>query len=104
MTKVIRNKEIKIRMTDAEHRRLLDRANGKPLASWLRDVGMGERELILPTIPKCDPNLLRQITAIGNNINQIARAMNNQGLDPSDKIKYLCELKQIKEHLDNHVG
>ena len=99
MSKIIRNKEIKIRLTDAEHRRLSELSCGKPLAPWLRNLGLGEREFDFSEPAKADPDLLRHLSAIGNNVNQIARAMNNQSFDASQKIVFLYELEQIETHL-----
>ncbi|WP_425343115.1 plasmid mobilization protein, partial [Salmonella enterica] len=38
-----RTKEIKIRLTDDEHQRLLERSQRTHLAEWLRELGLGER-------------------------------------------------------------
>ncbi len=37
-----RTKEIKIRLTETEHQRLLDRCDRTHLAEWLRQLGLGE--------------------------------------------------------------
>lgn len=37
-----RTKEIKIRMTETEHQRLLERCDRLHLADWLRQLGLGE--------------------------------------------------------------
>ncbi|MBJ4207045.1 plasmid mobilization relaxosome protein MobC, partial [Salmonella enterica subsp. enterica serovar Derby] len=37
-----RTKEIKIRLTETEHQRLLDRCDRTLLAEWLRPLGLGE--------------------------------------------------------------
>jgi len=99
MPKIIRTKEIKIRLTDGEHRRLTELSCGKALAPWIRNLALGERELNFSETPKADPDLLRHLSAIGNNVNQIARAMNNQSFDASQKIVFLYELEQIETHL-----
>ena len=47
-----RTKEIKIRMTETEHQRLLERCDRIHLSEWLRQFGLGEhtaRKLILPS-------------------------------------------------------
>ncbi|EFH7986516.1 plasmid mobilization relaxosome protein MobC, partial [Escherichia coli] len=37
-----RTKEIKIRMTETEHQRLLERCDRIHLSEWLRQLGLGE--------------------------------------------------------------
>jgi hypothetical protein len=37
-----RTREIKIRLTDSEHQRLIDRCDRTHLAEWLRQLGLGE--------------------------------------------------------------
>lgn len=46
-----------------------------------------------------DPVLLRQLAAIGNNVNQIARVLNSVGLTPSDHLQLLTELAAIQREL-----
>ena len=46
-----------------------------------------------------DPELLRQLAAIGNNLNQIARVLNSAGLSPGDHIGLLAELAAIQREL-----
>ena len=95
-----RTKEIKIRLTEAEHQRLLERCDRKHLAEWLRVVGLGEsrtaRRRPLPTV---DPTLLRQVSGIGNNLNQIARYLNQHGLPPQERVSLLAVLNSIDQHL-----
>ena len=74
-----RTKEIKIRLTESEHERLLARCDRAYLAEWLRSLGLGEHVLRRRRVPDVDPVLLRQVTGIGNNLNQIARKLH--GLD-----------------------
>ncbi len=74
-----RTKEIKIRLTESEHERLLARCDRAHLAEWLRSLGLGEHVLRRRRVPDVDPALLRQVTGIGNNLNQIARKLH--GLD-----------------------
>ena len=108
MPKQIRPKEIKIRLSLAEHQRLLQLAGNNALASWIRNCALGERELNLSSThklpPKTDPQLLHQIATIGNNLNQIARAMNTSSLSPADKLGYLTTLSQIEKTVNKLVG
>jgi len=103
-----RTKEIKIRLTDDEHQRLLERCQRTHLAEWLRELGLGERT---PSkrrkLPDVDPQLLRQISGTGNNLNQIARKLNQmESLEAADKIRLLSLLtsidRQLIEILEQH--
>ncbi|PAU74069.1 MobC family plasmid mobilization relaxosome protein [Halomonas salipaludis] len=46
-----------------------------------------------------DPELLRQLAAIGSNVNQVARVLNSIGLTPSDHLWLLTELSAIQREL-----
>jgi hypothetical protein len=46
-----------------------------------------------------DPVLLRQLAAIGSNLNQIARVLNSVGLTPGDHAELLAELAAIQREL-----
>ncbi|EBF7359507.1 MobC family plasmid mobilization relaxosome protein [Salmonella enterica subsp. enterica serovar Edinburgh] len=103
-----RTKEIKIRLTDDEHQRLLDRSQRTHLAEWLRELGLGERT---PSrrrkLPDVDPQLFRQIVGMGNNLNQIARKLNQmESLRAEDTIRLLSLLtsidRQLTETLEHH--
>lgn len=96
-----RTKEIKIRLTDNEHQRLLERSQKAHLAEWLRELGLGERT---PTkrhkLPDVDPQLFRQIVGTGNNLNQIARKINQmESLTVQDKVRLLSLLTSIDRQL-----
>lgn len=73
-----RNKSVKIRLTPAEKEQLLARCGEATLADYLRNLGLGQPESkpISGRKTTVDPLLLRQLAGIGNNINQIARAIN----------------------------
>lgn len=107
MPKSVRPKEIKVRFSLAEHERALQLAGNKPLAVYLRNLAVGEQPLDLEpseTVPKVDPALLYQIAVIGNNLNQIARAMNTVTLSAGEKILHLSTLNQIKNEIDKLAG
>lgn len=70
-----RQKVIKIRVTENEHNELLKRKTGKELASWMRNICL-EQVVEKGQIIKADPDLVRQIAIMGNNLNQIARHVN----------------------------
>ncbi len=72
-----RTKEIKIRLTESEHERLLARCDRAYLAEWLRSLGLGEHVLRRRRVPDVDPVLLRQVTGIGNNLNGVRLEFGN---------------------------
>lgn len=48
---------------------------------------------------KADPELLRQLAAMGNNLNQLARSVNRHGLRPDDALMLLTYLTGIQNEL-----
>jgi hypothetical protein len=94
-----RTKTIKVRATPDEHSALLERCTYAELAPWLRDLGLGERKKRERNI--ADPNLLRLLSSVGNNLNQISRALNTATLSGGviDSIVLLDELQKIEQIL-----
>lgn len=76
----IRQKSIKIRLSEAEYNELKKQADGKPMASYMRKLCVSPQKTApSSTVPhSTDPRLLLQLAGIGNNINQIARNLNIQ--------------------------
>ena len=93
-------KEIKIRLTETEHQRLLDRCDRTHLAEWLRQLGLGEHTSRKRRVPDVAPELLRQVSGIGNNLNQIARRLNQtDSLTPSERASLLVVLTSLDRQL-----
>lgn len=74
-----RTESIKIRLTPAEHARL-NEIKGRPeLARWIRELalsgGGGKQEVITHVL---SPDLVRVMAGIGNNLNQVAKVLNQQ--------------------------
>lgn len=102
-----RTKEIKIRLTYSEHQRLLDRCDRTHLAEWLRQLGLGEHMSRKRRMPEVAPELLRQVSGVGNNLNQIARRLNQlEGINPQQCVSLLAVLnsldRQLGELLEQH--
>ncbi|WP_264884032.1 MobC family plasmid mobilization relaxosome protein [Enterobacter roggenkampii] len=96
-----RTKEIKIRLTESEHERLLARCDRAHLAEWLRSLGLGEHVLRRRCVPDVDPALLRQVTGIGNNLNQIARKLHGLDYQQVSLLAVLTSLdRQLSELLE----
>jgi hypothetical protein len=68
-----RNKEIKIRLTDAEHEQLMQKRNKMRLAAWMRETCIRGQP---PVIPQINQEALAQLRGIATNINQIAHRLN----------------------------
>lgn len=94
-----RTKEIKIRLTDDEHSALIARATSPKLAEWMRESCLDIRKPAARKIPLVDPQLLRALSGIGNNVNQIARALNH---DPVfDRVRLYEVLISIERELQS---
>lgn len=100
-----REHKISIRASDDELAELKNRAADQPLAEWLRELGLGqqrkrERER-WTSPPTVDPLLIRHVATIGNNVNQIARALNQN--PNADSMAVLVEIQHIQKALDQLV-
>ena len=93
-----RERMLTIRVTDDEHARLLERCEGKQLAVWMRRVCLGEPVARSGKLPTLAPPLLRQLAAIGNNLNQTARKVNSALVAvAAAAIKKACSEKKHNE-------
>lgn len=82
-------------------------AADQSLSDWLRhridgaeaiQTGQRRQHRRLRTLT-ADPDLLRQLAGVGNNVNQIARVLNGVGLTPSEHTLLLAELAAIQREL-----
>lgn len=106
-----RTKEIKIRLTDSEHKKLLELAQNKPLAEFMREYCLSADSEYFAKIAKKNrdkinrltvpPELLRQLASVGNNVNQISRNLNRYQYkdDRIDLIKLSIVLQNIESEL-----
>lgn len=96
-----RTKEIKIRLTESEHKALLNRCTKASLATWMREICLGEKQTKQSKVIEVDPNLLRQLAGIGNNLNQIARLVNQESKVSSaiDRIAIITALSGVEREL-----
>ena len=95
---VKRQKEIKVRLTEAEHQALLERMTGGELATWIRQTCLEEKPNKKRNYKVADPQLLAGLGRIGGNLNQIARQVNTVESD-IEKIRAFAELAIIREQL-----
>lgn len=92
--------------TAAEWRQHAEAAD-QSLSDWVRQRvdGAGAVQTGLRRQPRrlrtltADPALLRQLAAVGSNVNQIARVLNSVGLTPGDHAHLLAELAAIQREL-----
>jgi hypothetical protein len=96
--KEVRKKRIQIRVFDDEKDKLLELCDGDELAKWMRETCLGQKPKHRIRPPKVDPNLIRQISWIGNNMNQIARVTNS--LSSVNSLSIIAELSNIESKLD----
>ena len=97
----LRIKEIKIRVTALEHEALLLRSSKPRLAEWMRSHCLDAPVPRAHTVPKVDPKLLRQLAGMGNNLNQIARAIHSQDWKPVDRVQVVSALMNIERTLQD---
>lgn len=92
--------------TAAEWRQAAKAAD-QSLSDWLRQrvdgagavqTGQRRHHRRLRTLT-ADPALLRQLAAIGSNVNQMARVLNSVGLTPNAHAQLLTELAAIQREL-----
>jgi hypothetical protein len=94
-----RERVIKIRCTDAEYDTLVERSTKLRLAEWIRETCLGVPAKRAAPLPTVSPELQRQLTGIGNNLNQLARTVNRSDLSNIDKSRVITELVSIERHL-----
>lgn len=95
-----RNKMLTMWVTEDEHRRLLERCDGKQLAAWMRQTCLGEKPARAGKLPSLSPALLRQLAGMGNNLNQIARKVNAGGGNGLERVQTVAALMAIDAGLE----
>jgi hypothetical protein len=100
--KIMRKKEIKIRLTPEEHQALIERCPKAQLAEWMREHCLGVEPPKARDVPPVDPAFLRQFAGVGNNLNQIARRVNSVNSNqwgPADRVHIITHLAAIEREL-----
>lgn len=100
----VRNKSVLVRLTETEHTHLKNQAAtaGFKVEPFVRSLINGSR--LKPRPPDTYVGLLRELSAIGNNINQIARRANSQGYAGLNEIHEAAQfaaeaLKIVREEM-----
>ncbi|WP_350628691.1 MobC family plasmid mobilization relaxosome protein [Pseudoalteromonas sp. CAL260-MNA-CIBAN-0059] len=98
-----RTKSIKIRVTEDELlalNALKNQAGFSMLAEYMRTVSLGLDIQNRKEYPLADPELQRQLSGIGNNMNQIARYLNSSEMAEVNVVKVISFLSSIDRSLD----
>lgn len=93
-----RSKSIIIRLHPEEWEALKSKCTYKSLAPWMRDVCLGERKR--REVATIDPELMRQLAAIGNLLNQVTRALNRSDWSLPTRLEILNVLLALEGHLE----
>ena len=98
----IRNRKITVRLSEKERKFLGEQADagGMKIEPYIRELIMGNE---VKSRPKEEwTEVVRQVAAVGNNINQIARNTNMSMEVTADILKEVLEMqKQIWERIKN---
>lgn len=80
-----REKELKIRFTDEEFSLIKQKAGDKSVAEFMREYCLDapnfnfeQQQRLVHKLPKIEPDLFRILVNAGNNLNQIARHLNEK--------------------------
>lgn len=95
-----RNKAIKIRLFESELSELNLLKVGNELATWMRETCLNKKSKRRNAPIDVDPLLLRQLSAVGNNVNQLARLANANGMSAIDSVEIISVLHDIKAELE----
>ena len=95
-----RTKSVKVRLFESELLELNSLKTGNELATWIRETCLGKKSKRRNAPIDVDPLLLRQLSAIGNNVNQLARLANAKGMSAIDSVEIVSVLHDIKAELE----
>ena len=95
-----RTKSVKIRLFESELLELNSLKTGNELATWIRETCLGKKSKRRNAPIDVDPLLMRQLSAIGNNVNQLARLANAKGMSAIDSVEIVSVLHDIKAELE----
>jgi len=94
-----RNKQVKVWLTEEEYQRLINKVHKSKLSQsdYIRKSILEKDIIVIEGIKE----LLVQIKKIGNNLNQLTKAVNSGiAINPSSDLKYIKqELKEVWQEL-----
>ena len=93
------SERIELRVTPEEktHWQAIAASRGVSLSELIRATLSGQRLRVRRSAPRIDPNLMRELARIGNNLNQLARAANRRS--PVETVSLLVKLIEIDREL-----
>lgn len=90
-----RSVKLTVRLTPIEYEKVKKNCGDNMMAVWLRELAINQQvKESIQTTTTADPDLLRHLARIGNNLNQIARQLNS-GADRVELIAMLSQFEQI---------
>lgn len=94
-----RSKEIKVRFTHSEYEKLTNNVQ-MPIAKYVRFAALDKVITRRINPPKINPELLRQIAFIGNNLNQLTKIAHlNNKKNELDLMLLVSQLSDINDQL-----
>lgn len=98
---------VKVRCTEEERQQWQARASAEcvTVSDLLRrgadmPTGKPTARPVVRKVAEADPMLVRQLAQIGNNVNQLARAVNMYGFEPDDSARLLAYLSAVRGELE----
>ena len=93
------SERIELRVTPEEktHWQAIAASRGVSLSELIRVTLSGQRLRSRRNAPRVDPDLVRELARIGNNLNQLARAANRRS--PVEAVSLLVRLIEIDREL-----
>lgn len=90
----IRNKVVPVRLCSDERETLGRKATaaGVSISNFIRQAALGLE--LKPRLPSLDAAALRELSAIGNNLNQLARALNGSAASASIDAVLIANLRR----------
>jgi hypothetical protein len=87
---------VQIRVTDAELADLRERSTRPAIGRWMREVCLGTSKPAPKTTAKVvDMRVLRVLAGIGNNLNQLTRRANREGIGDGEAL--LLALRRLEK-------
>lgn len=96
-----RTKSVKIRLFESEFQELSELKTCNKLATWMRETCLNKKTKRRNPPVSVDPELLRQLAGLGNNLNQLARLANGKGMNALDSVEIIRHLNEIQVSLEN---
>jgi hypothetical protein len=89
--------ELRVSAEEKSHWQAIAASRGVSLSELIRATLSGQRLRKRRSAPRVDPDLVRELARIGNNLNQLARAANRRS--PVETVSLLVKLIEIDREL-----